>query len=129
MGKVVVSSLFNKSSSARKLGEAIANSQKQTQISGLVGSSYTLVISEVFKHAEKPFLIVLNNKEEAAYHLNDLENLLGEKNVLFYPGSYRRPYQIEETDNANVLLRSEVLNRINSRKKPAVIVTYPTALT
>lgn len=48
--------------------------------------------------------------------------------MLFYPGSYRRPYQIEETDNANVLLRSEVLNRINSRKKPAVIVTYPTAL-
>jgi transcription-repair coupling factor (superfamily II helicase) len=46
----------------------------------------------------------------------------------FFPGSYRRPYQIEETDNANVLLRSEVLNRINSRRKPAVIVTYPTAL-
>ncbi|HAT67635.1 MAG TPA: transcription-repair coupling factor, partial [Flavobacteriaceae bacterium] len=36
--------------------------------------------------------------------------------------------QIEETDNANVLLRSEVLNRINSRKKPALIVTYPEAL-
>ena len=47
---------------------------------------------------------------------------------MFYPGSYRRPYQIEETDNANVLLRAEVLNRINSRKKPAVIVSYPTAL-
>jgi len=41
---------------------------------------------------------------------------------------YRRPYQIEETDNANVLLRAEVLNRINSRKKPAVIVTYPDVL-
>jgi transcription-repair coupling factor (superfamily II helicase) len=36
----------------------------------------------------------------------------------------RRPYQIEETDNANVLLRAEVLNR-KSRKKPAVIVSYP----
>jgi transcription-repair coupling factor (superfamily II helicase) len=57
-----------------------------------------------------------------------LEQLLGTKNVLFYPGSYRRPYQIDETDNANVLLRSEVLNRINSRKKPAIIVTYPEAL-
>tara|TARA_R110000787_G_scaffold15134_8_gene46865 strand:+ start:5786 stop:9121 length:3336 start_codon:yes stop_codon:yes gene_type:complete len=128
MSKVLVSSLFNKSSTTRKLGEAIANSQKQTLISGLIGSSYPLVISEVFKQTEKPFLIILNNKEEAAYHLNDLENLLGEKNVLFYPGSYRRPYQIEETDNANVLLRAEVLNRINSRKKPAIIVSYPEAL-
>ena len=128
MNKVLVSSLFNKSSTTKKLGETIANSQKQTLISGLVGSSYPLVISEVFKQTEKPFLIILNNKEEAAYHLNDLENLLGEKNVLFYPGSYRRPYQIEETDNANVLLRAEVLNRINSRKKPAIIVSYPEAL-
>ena len=75
-----------------------------------------------------PFLLILNDKEEAAYHLNDLEQLIGQKEVLFYPGSYRRPYQIEETDNANVLLRAEVLNRINSRKKPAVIVTYPDAL-
>ena len=75
-----------------------------------------------------PFLLVFNDKEEAAYYLNDLELLVGEKNVLFYPGSYRRPYQIEETDNANVLLRAEVLNRINSRKKPAIIVTYPDAL-
>ena len=71
---------------------------------------------------------MLKDKEEAAYFLNDLEQLVGANEVLFYPGSYRRPYQIEETDNANVLLRAEVLNRINSRKKPAIIVTYPDAL-
>ncbi|HRZ73696.1 MAG TPA: transcription-repair coupling factor, partial [Flavobacterium sp.] len=56
------------------------------------------------------------------------ENLINDQDVLFYPSSYRRPYQIEETDNANVLLRAEVLNRINSRKKPSIIVTYPEAL-
>src|SRR5690606_37683093 len=81
-----------------------------------------------FKKGDTPFLLILDDKEEAAYQLNDLELLIGENDVLFYPGSYRRPYQIEETDNANVLLRAEVLNRINSRKKPAVIVTYPDAL-
>ena len=128
MSKVLVSSLFSKSSYSRKLGIAITNNENKTVISGLVGSSFSIVISEVFNDVNRPFLIVLNDKEEAAYHLNDLENLLGEKNVLFYPGSYRRPYQIEETDNANILLRSEVLNRINSRKKPAIIVSYPEAL-
>ncbi len=97
-------------------------------LKGLVGSSFSFVVSSIFKQAEKPFLIVFNDKEEAAFYLNDLEQLCGDKDVLFYPGSYRRPYQIEETDNANVLLRAEVLNRINSRKKPAIIVTYPDAL-
>ena len=64
MSKAFVSSLFIKSLTTRKLGEAISNSQKMTIISGLVGSSYPLVIAEVFKQTEKPFLIVLNNKEE-----------------------------------------------------------------
>jgi transcription-repair coupling factor (superfamily II helicase) len=128
MSKALVSSLFAQSSQTRKLGDRIARAENNTIISGLTGSSLSLVIAEVFKTSDLPFLLILNDKEEAAYHLNDLENLLGDRNVLFYPGSYRRPYQIEETDNANVLLRSEVLNRINSRKKPALIVTYPEAL-
>lgn len=97
-------------------------------VKGLIGSSLSFVIESVFKSADKTFLILANEKEEAAYILNDLEELIGEKDVLFYPSSYRRPYQIEETDNANVLLRSEVLNRINSRKKPCIIVSYPEAI-
>jgi len=108
--------------------KALQQEKHHFQMSNLVGSSLSFVISETFKQLEKPYLLICSDKEEAAYYLNDLEQLLGDKNVLFYPGSYRRPYQIEETDNANVLLRSEVLNRINSRKKPAIIVTYPTAL-
>ena len=108
--------------------KSLQQEKNHLQIKNLVGSSLSFVISETFKKADKPYLLIFSDKEEAAYYLNDLEQLLGDKNVLFYPGSYRRPYQIEETDNANVLLRSEVLNRINSRKKPAVIVTYPTAL-
>ena len=76
-------------------------------------------------------MLVFSDKEEAAYYLNDLEQIFYNENkktkshdVLFYPGSYRRPYQIEDTDNSNILLRAEVLNRINSQKKPAIIVTY-----
>ncbi len=127
--------MFEQSPQIGKLRETIAQSigsgQNNPQIlgiSGLAGSALSFAISSSFKHSELPFLLLFNDKEEAAYYLNDLEQLIGEKEVLFYPGSYRRPYQIEETDNANVLLRAEVLNRINSRKKPAVIVTYPDAL-
>ena len=104
------------------------NPLTKIQLKGLLGSSFSFVFQAIFKQTDKPFLLIFNEKEEAAYYLNDLEQMIGANDVLFYPSSYRRPYQIEETDNANVLLRSEVLNRINSRKKPAVIVTYPEAL-
>jgi len=131
MSKSTIAQTLAKSLQQQKLGDFIASSQNnltKIQLKGLVGSSLSYVLSNAFSTAERPFLLIFNDKEEAAYYLNDLEQLMGDKNVLFYPGSYRRPYELEETDNANVLLRAEVLNRINSRKKPALIVTYPDAL-
>ena len=125
------SSLFNSygtSEKVKQIVESLTPNASKIHLKGLVGSALSLVVQALFKKTEKPFLIILNEKEDAAYFLNDLEQILGANDVLFYPSSYRRPYQIEETDNANVLLRAEVLNRINSRKKPAVIVTYPEAL-
>ncbi|MEN8815732.1 MAG: transcription-repair coupling factor [Nonlabens sp.] len=119
---------FSQAAQTQSLREMVAQSQGSATVQGLNGSSISIVLTAVFKEADKPFMLVCNDKEEAAFYLNDLEKMIGEEKVLFYPGSYRRPYQIEETDNANVLLRAEVLNRINSRKKPAVIVTYPDAL-
>ena len=124
-------SLYNSyfhSAKTKQIADSLENPLAKIQLKGLLGSSLSFVFQAVFKKSEKPFLLILNEKEEAAYYLNDLEQMIGANDVLFYPSSYRRPYQIEETDNANVLLRSEVLNRINSRKKPAVIVTYPEAL-
>ncbi|MFT5243981.1 MAG: transcription-repair coupling factor (superfamily II helicase), partial [Glaciecola sp.] len=128
MSKSILSQTYAQALQMQNLRIAIANSQNKVHLKGLVGSALSLVLSESFKSAELPFLLIFNDKEEAAFYLNDLEGLLSDKDVLFYPGSYRRPYQIEQTDNANVLLRAEVLNRINSRKKPAIIVTYPDAL-
>ena len=128
MSKTQITQAFAQTLQLQNLRTSMALSEVRMHLKGLVGSSFSFVVSEVFQTSEKPFLIICNDKEEAAYYLNDIEQLLDTKNVLFYPGSYRRPYQIEETDNANVLLRAEVLNRINSRRKPAIIVTYPEAL-
>ncbi|WP_103866534.1 transcription-repair coupling factor [Aquimarina sp. I32.4] len=128
MSTSIISQIIAQSLQLQKLEKAIAQPKAKTHLQGAIGSSLSFIIENSFKLTEQPFLCIFNDKEEAAYYLNDLEQLLGDKNVLFYPGSYRRPYQIEETDNANVLLRAEVLNRINSRKKPALIITYPDAL-
>ena len=126
-----LTSLYNSylhSTKVKQITDTLENPLTKIQLKGLLGSSFSFVFQAIFKQSDKPFLLIFNEKEEAAYYLNDLEQMIGANDVLFYPSSYRRPYQIEETDNANVLLRSEVLNRINSRKKPAVIVTYPEAL-
>ena len=119
---------YEHSDKIKKITESLDKHSVKLQCKGLIGSSLSFVLQAIFNKTDKPFLLICNEKEEAAYYLNDLEQLIGQNDVLFYPSSYRRPYQIEETDNANVLLRSEVLNRINSRKKPSFIVSYPEAL-
>ena len=121
--------LIDKYSELHKENAFISSSKSSPNIvKGITGSALSFHIASAFKNLDYPFLLICEDKEEAAYYANDLETLINKNDVLFYPGSYRRPYQIEETNNANILLRSEVLNRINSRKKPALIVTYPQAL-
>jgi transcription-repair coupling factor (superfamily II helicase) len=128
LSKAILYKTYDNSPKVKQISDSLLQAEQKIQLKGLIGSSLSFVVQSLFNKLEKPFLLILNDKEEAAYYLNDLEQIIGEQDVLFYPGSYRRPYQIEDTDNANVLLRAEVLNRINSRKKPAIIVTYPEAL-
>jgi len=97
-------------------------------LKGLKGSMDAVIATTIFKLAGNSHLYILSDKEQAAYFQNDLQNLSGEE-VLFYPTSYKRPYQYEEIENANVLMRAEILNRIvQSDGKALSIVTYPEAL-
>ena len=96
------------------------------QLKGLIGSSFATTASAVVRESNKPHLFIFRDKEEASYFVNDIESLL-KNEVFFFPASYRRAYQIEETDNANILLRAEVLNKLNNKRNP-IIVTYSEAL-
>ncbi len=104
------------------------SSGKKLYTKGLQGSLLSISLANAFNKEEKDHLLIAEDKEEAAYLFNDLQKFLDEKIVFFYPGSYRRPYEIEKTDNANVLLRAEAINQISTKRKSCVIVSYPDAL-
>jgi transcription-repair coupling factor (superfamily II helicase) len=98
------------------------------QLKGLAGSLDAIFASVNYQMNPQHNLFILNDKEDAAYFYNDLQNLLGEENVFLFPMSYKKPYQYEEIDNANVLQRAEILNQLNNDKANLMIVTYPEAL-
>ncbi|MEL0073598.1 MAG: transcription-repair coupling factor [Flavobacteriaceae bacterium] len=95
---------------------------------GCVGSGISFRLAAAFRTTQRFLLLVLEDAEQAAYILNDLERLLSPEEVLYLPASYRQPYALETTDNANILLRAEVLKKISSSKKPRLVVTYPQAV-
>ncbi len=104
-------------------------------LKGMAGSSAAVLAAAAIRKINKPFLFLLSDRETAAYFFNDLESLLGERdasyenrNCFFFPSSYKTPFQSQEEDNAGILLRSEVVNRLVSDGKNTIIVTYPEAL-
>ncbi|MEQ8574643.1 MAG: transcription-repair coupling factor, partial [Fulvivirga sp.] len=107
-----------------------ANEESYIQLKGISGSLDAIIVAAIYQTNHQNHLIVLHDKEEAAYFHYDLQNLLTGKEVLFFPTSYKRPYEFEETENANVLMRAEILNRVNHKASSGeIIVTYPEALT
>ncbi|MDX2359421.1 MAG: transcription-repair coupling factor [Crocinitomicaceae bacterium] len=115
--------------------EIISSTANQLQVIGTkihwkghVGSSRAICASVVAEQAPGNHLFILEDKEQAAYFLNDLQGINPKNsNILFYPASYRVPYELEKTDNANVVARAEVLEKV-SKGRNTWIVTYPKAL-
>ncbi|MEM6265031.1 MAG: transcription-repair coupling factor [Bacteroidota bacterium] len=111
-------------------GEELRKSKgNKYHLKGMVGSQQALMLAALYRNSQRSVVVLLNDKEEALYFQNDLQSLMPKKEVLLFPASYKRPYQVEEVDNANVLQRAEVLNELNhTRTGRQVIVTFAEAL-
>ncbi|MCX4291876.1 MAG: transcription-repair coupling factor, partial [Odoribacter sp.] len=90
--------------------------------------SVTSVILSAMLHTRPGFrVVVLDDREEAAYFYNDVLAFADGKKVCFLPSSYRRTIHPDEKDNDSVLLRTEVLDSV-ANGEAQMIVTYPEAL-
>jgi len=97
-------------------------------IKGLAGSSKALAVASVYKVIPVVNLVILPEKEDAAYFYNDLVSLLGDECTFFFPSTYKRSVLYEQTEPANIILRTGVLNFLSSTRNECIIVTYPEAL-
>ena len=127
MSNVDISQSLAESLQMQKLETSISKNENNTLLKGLVGSSLSFVISSIFSKKSTSILFILEDKDTAAYHFNDLEKLNNNK-VLFYPESYKNPYSSNNIDNSNILLRADVLNKVNSVNESFIVVTYYKAL-
>lgn len=105
----------------------LENSQ-HISVKGSAGSSVSIFVAELFLTRKKTILYLVDDKEDALYANTEMEDLIGKDKVLYFPATHLEPYQVEKTQNANLVLRTEVLNKINSGKSPKVIVAYAGAL-
>ena len=129
--KLNTKDLLQKYLSARavkKLTELLTTrSDRKYRLVNNAGSVTSLIVGAMRITRPGLRVVVLNDREEAAYFYNDILALADEKQIAFLPSSYRRMIKEEEKDNDSVLVRTEVLNNIRNGEVDTLI-TYPEAL-
>lgn len=98
---------------------------EKIHLQGIIGSARTLIAASLYRRSGKTFVIVLPDKEEAAYLYDDLVNLGLEENILFFPSSFKRSIQFGQPDQENLVLRTEALNKLSGSGKAFIVITYP----
>lgn len=131
--------LLDKYSQHEHHGEILNNLAGRDKIhlhlKGVSGSVKALIAASIFRKTQKLHVAVLNDREEAAFFLNDMTSCLGEEYTYFFPSSYKRSIQYQQTESANLILRTATLNSISNAKatdnennKNIFVVTYPEAI-
>ena len=124
---------------AKELGKS---SNSTIFLDGLLGSSAPMLFSSLATKCPSRLLFILQDAEEAGYFYHDLVQLMGSRDVLFFPSSYRRAVKYAQRDAASEILRTEVLTQLSASPSTPIpphsflhtppssiyIVTYPEAL-
>ena len=125
------------------LAKEIGKSSNSTIfLDGLLGSSAPMLFSSLATKCPCRLLFILQDAEEAGYFYHDLVQLMGSRDVLFFPSSYRRAVKYAQRDAASEILRTEVLTQLSASPSTPIpphsslhtppssiyIVTYPEAL-
>lgn len=98
-------------------------------LQGLSGSSKAAVFQAVAAELKGNHLLLFHDKEEAAYFYTDLVSLEGSPDrSLFFPSSYKRSVQYKQTDEANIITRTQTLKRLNEQRVSNFIISYAEAL-
>ena len=107
-------------------------SVKTISLDGLLASAAPMVFSALALKSSARLLFVLQDAEEAGYFYHDLCQVMGDKQVLFFPSSYRRAVKYGQKDPASEILRTEVLTSIHpspfTLHQSLYIVTCPEAI-
>ncbi len=148
---MILTELYQESALTRLIDEKLKASKVRLHVDGMTGSLPAVVIAALAQRRPTVSqLVIAPSKEEAYYLQNDLEALLqGERlkvndenadatndsdnhlspSVMLFPTSYRKAYHYdpEQTENANILMRTEVVKALGG-SEPVIVVSFPEAL-
>ncbi|HUX84724.1 MAG TPA: transcription-repair coupling factor [Chitinophagaceae bacterium] len=99
------------------------------RLEGAAGSLPALIASAIHRHTSVNHVFILNDAEEAAYFLNDLEGLTRALDLFYFPDSFKKEGDFSQIHSSHILLRTEALLHFSDEQpRRKVLATYPQAL-
>lgn len=119
---------YSQSEQVHSIKKNLQARNPKIQLKGLIGSSDAMLAAALYAEEKRMNVFVLPNHEDASFFLSDLESLF-DKQILFFPASYKKAFDISIIDSAHVLQRAETLSSLNHNSElPRIVVTYPEAI-
>lgn len=99
-------------------------------LSEMVGGAFSYYAASAISSLNGLHVLVAEDRDAAAYLLNDMYALLGEQDVLFFPSSYKRSITYGREEPESVVMRTNVANAIRNIGSTSrlIVCTYPEAL-
>ena len=121
--------LVRKSKRADELKKSLEIEGSTVHLQQMVGGAFSLYAADAVEQIGGLHIFLLDDKDSAAYLVNDFYELLDEKRVAFFPSGYKRSLAYGAEDAQGVVQRTSAMNAITNRRDGYLIVcTYPEAL-
>jgi len=124
-----MTALVEEAETLRSLCRVFQEQSATVHLQELVGGAFSLYAAAAIRRTGGVHTFVAEDRDAAAYLLNDFYALLDEDRVLFFPSSYKRSIAYGTEDAQGVVQRTGTLNAIRNFKAGYLVVcTYPEAL-
>ncbi|MFJ5625211.1 transcription-repair coupling factor [Peribacillus loiseleuriae] len=117
--------LFSKHNEVHSLITGINEGLKEQLVSGLSGSSRSMLIAALYEETERPLLVVTHNQLQAQKLQEDLVNFIPEEELFIYPANELIAAELSVASPELRAQRIEALNYWSHAEKGVVIVPIP----
>ena len=125
-----IASFLAESKPLRQLCREVKAEGATLHLEELVGGALSCYSSALIERMGGLHIFVADDRDGAAYLMNDLYNLLDESKIYFFPSSYKRSVAYSAEDPQGVVQRTTALSAVQhfTGKGYLVLCTYPEAL-
>ena len=122
-------SIIRRSKPASELKKCLETIGSTVHLEQMVGGAYSLYAATTVERIGGIHIFLADDRDSAAYLVNDFYELLDEERVAFFSSGYKRSPVYGGEDAQGVVRRTSALNAISEFKSGYLVVcTYPEAL-